>query len=85
MYIGLRVKNLLFLSDFNVTWIFSKNTQISNFMKIRPVGVELFHADGRTEMMKLIVAFRNFADAPENNNKNKSRYFSNHRLSLNVE
>jgi hypothetical protein len=25
-----------------------KNTQISNFMKIRPVGTELFHADGRT-------------------------------------
>jgi hypothetical protein len=24
---------------------FSKNTQISNFMKIRPVGAELFYAD----------------------------------------
>jgi len=23
-----------------------KSTQISNFMKIRPVGAELFHADG---------------------------------------
>jgi hypothetical protein len=23
-----------------------KNTQISNFMKIRPVGAELFHAGG---------------------------------------
>ena len=30
-------------------------------MKICPVGLELSHADGRTEMMKLIVAFRNFA------------------------
>jgi hypothetical protein len=28
---------------------FSKNTQISSFMKISPVGAELFHADGRTE------------------------------------
>jgi hypothetical protein len=28
--------------------IFSKNTQISNFIKIRPVGTELFHADGQT-------------------------------------
>jgi hypothetical protein len=28
---------------------FSKNTQISNFMKIRPVGAELFHADRRTD------------------------------------
>ena len=34
-------------------------------MKIRPVGAELFHADGQTDMMKLIVAFRNFAIAPE--------------------
>jgi hypothetical protein len=29
-------------------------------MKIRPVGVELFQADGQTDMTKLIVAFRNF-------------------------
>jgi len=53
MYIGLRVKYPLFLSDFNKTWIFSadfrKNTQISNFMKIRRVGAELFRADGRTD------------------------------------
>jgi predicted transcriptional regulator len=27
---------------------FSKNTQISNLIKIRPLGAELFHADGRT-------------------------------------
>ena len=36
-------------------------------MKIHPVGAELFHADGwtdgQTDMMKLIVAFRNFANA----------------------
>jgi len=31
-------------------------------MKIFPVKVELFHADGRTKMMKLIVAFRSFAN-----------------------
>jgi hypothetical protein len=30
-------------------------------MKIRPVGAELLHAGGRTDMTKLIVAFRNFA------------------------
>jgi hypothetical protein len=35
-------------------------------MKIRPVGSELFHADGRTDTMKLIVFFRNFANAPYN-------------------
>jgi hypothetical protein len=28
---------------------FSKNPQIPNFMKIRPVGAKLFHADGWTE------------------------------------
>jgi hypothetical protein len=41
-----------------------EKTQISNFMKIRPVGAELFHADGQTDM--LIVALRNFANAPVN-------------------
>jgi len=34
-------------------------------MKIRPVEAKLFHADRRTDMTKLIVAFRNFANAPE--------------------
>ena len=36
----------------------------SSFMKIRPVGAKLFHADGRTDMTKLIVPFRNFANTP---------------------
>jgi hypothetical protein len=35
-------------------------------MKIRPVEAELFHADGQTDMTKLTVAFRNFANAPKN-------------------
>jgi len=54
---------------------FQKNTHISNFMKIRPVGAELFHPEkrkegetdkrieGQTDMTKLLVAFRNFANA----------------------
>jgi len=33
-------------------------------MKIRPVGAELFHADGQTDESKLILAFRNFANSP---------------------
>ena len=37
-------------------------TQISSFLKIRPVGTELFHADGRTDTMKLIVAILNFTN-----------------------
>ena len=61
---------------------FSKNTQISNFMKIIPVGAELFHANGRTDgrtdrqadrrtnMTKLTVAFGNFANAPKNEEVN---------------
>jgi hypothetical protein len=28
-----------------------ENTQISNFIKIRPAGVEYFHADKRTDMI----------------------------------
>jgi hypothetical protein len=44
--------------------------QISNFMKIRLVGSELFHGDGRTdrqaEVTNLVVAFYNFANAPKN-------------------
>ena len=38
-------------------------------MKIRPVGAELFHADGHTNMTKLIVVFFffcNFANEPKN-------------------
>ena len=34
-------------------------------MKIRPVGAEFFPEDGRTDVTKLIVAFRNFANAPK--------------------
>jgi hypothetical protein len=44
---------------------FSKNIQILNSTKFRWVGVVLFHADGQT-WWKLIVAFRNFANAPKN-------------------
>jgi hypothetical protein len=37
---------------------------MSNFMEIRPVRAELFHA-GRRRGRKLIVAFHNFANAPK--------------------
>jgi len=41
----------------------SKNTQISNFMKIRLVGAKLFHAnrwtDGQTNMTKLASPHKN--------------------------
>ena len=35
-------------------------------MKIRPVRAEMFRADGRTDMTKLIVTFRSFESAPKN-------------------
>jgi len=54
-----------FLWNLNFFDTFSKNTQISDFMKTRPVGTELFHAHKRTDMTKLIVAFRNFEKAPK--------------------
>jgi len=45
---------------------FLKNYQTSNAMKIRPVGDQLFHADGRTDITELTVDFRNFANALKN-------------------
>jgi hypothetical protein len=51
---------------------FSKNAQVSSFIKIRPVGAEVFHAEGRTDMKKLIVAFRNFGNTPNQNHDERS-------------
>jgi hypothetical protein len=42
----------LFLSDFNeINFLgrFSKKADVSNLIKISPVGAELFHADRRTD------------------------------------
>jgi len=52
-------------TNVNLLDIFSKNICLSHCTKIRPVGAELFHADGRTDMTKLTVAFRNFSNAPK--------------------
>ena len=38
---------------------------MSNFAQIRPVGAEMSHSDGQTDM-KLTATFRNFAKAPKN-------------------
>jgi hypothetical protein len=63
----------LFLSYFNISSVSSKfpnNPQKSNLIKIRPLGAEFFHEDRKTEkeiyIMKVTVAFRNFAKAPKN-------------------
>jgi hypothetical protein len=72
MYVGLHVKcplscQILMELEFSLQ-IFEKYSK--KFMKICPVGAELFHAegrmDGRTDVPILIVAFRNFANAPNN-------------------
>jgi hypothetical protein len=70
----LQIKYPLLLSDLNQTWIFStyfrKKSRILNFMKIRPAGTELLHAqvqaDTQTDMAKPRATFRNFATAPNN-------------------
>jgi hypothetical protein len=42
----------------------SRRAHISDLIKIRPVGAELFHEDRRTDMTKLMGAVRNFESAP---------------------
>ena len=50
--------------DFNFLDRFSKNTQVSNAMKIRPVGAEMFHANRGTDRHEeLIFALCNFANS----------------------
>jgi hypothetical protein len=44
---------------------FSKNIRLSNFLDVRPVGAELFHADRRTDLTKLIVRFSQFCKSAQ--------------------
>ena len=58
---------------------FSESTQISNSVKICSVEAKLVHADGRTDrktdMAKLMVDFRNFANAPPETRRRKHEYW----------
>jgi hypothetical protein len=67
MYIGLKmpVIDSRLQQNFNFLNRFFKKYS-SNFIKIRPLGAELFHADGQTDITKLTGAFRNFGNAPKN-------------------
>ena len=73
MFVCLYLKYPLFSSDFNEILSFLKrfsqlNSQISSLMKIHPVEAELFLSDGQTGMVKQIVAFRKFSNAPKSTN-----------------
>jgi len=74
MCTGLHVKYLLFLPDFNETWIFS--TGFRKILKYQ-ISRKSFHwepicsmrTDGRTDFTKLIVVFGNFEKAPKNSKR----------------
>ena len=82
-------KLLLILVRFNLNFPdrFSKNTQIQNFTKIRPLEAELFHAGGRmvgrTDRTKLIDAFRNVSYAPKNQGNNRCLFSDPHKTHTN--
>jgi hypothetical protein len=44
--------------------MFIHKSRISNFTEIRPVAVTLVRTYGRTDMTKVIGAFRDYADLP---------------------
>ena len=49
-------------------------------MTVRPVGAELFHADGRTDLTKLKAAFCNCANAPRNDPPSTVSFYSSHDM-----
>jgi hypothetical protein len=72
---------VIFQWNVNFSDILSKNIQISIFMKIRPFGTEFSmvtdrRTNGRRYMTRLIVTFRNFANAPK---KGEVRKYKNER------
>jgi hypothetical protein len=71
MYIGLRVKYPLFFSDFSETWIFLTDFQKILMYQILWKSVQwepscAMRTERRTDITKLIVTSRNFANPPKN-------------------
>jgi len=67
MYTGHHVRYPLFLSDFNDTSIFSKDLRKFHKYKISRKSVQWEPSSSmRTDVMKLIMTFRNFANTPKN-------------------
>jgi len=68
MYTGLHMKYPLYLSDFIETRIFSEDfrkTQNITFHENLPCRSQAVPCGWRTDMGKLIAAFRNFANVPK--------------------
>ena len=63
-HVGLHLKYPLFCQTVMTAEFSGQIFEKINFMKINAEGGELFRADGQTDMTKLIVAFRSFANAP---------------------
>jgi len=63
-------KNGIFCTDFG-----GKDFNYKHLIKIRPVGAELLHAYGRTNVTKIRVAFNNFAKAPRNCSRTRDTMF----------
>jgi hypothetical protein len=76
MEIGLRVKYSLFLWDFSEIWIFS--TDVQEILKYHISGKSVqwepscsTRTIGRTDLTKLRVALRSFANEPKNCEKHR--------------
>jgi len=63
-----KVPVFLFRFKWNLNFLyrFSENNEMPYFMKIRPVGADLFHANGQTDMTKLISVSCKIVNAPKN-------------------
>jgi hypothetical protein len=57
---------ILIKLDFSRQIFEKKKPQMSNSIKIHPVGAEFHHVDGQTDITKLIVAICKCANAPNN-------------------
>ena len=68
------------MPDSNESWTFWTDFQKYSDVEFNgnPVGADLFYADRRTDMTKLIVAFRNFANAPVNEHVEVPPQFKRH-------